>query len=577
MLAAATSREGCNLGSLALYGPLLQELGLAAIMDQYLCRDPRQEYSHGQVLAVLLQARLCEPLALMNVSHWAEESGAALLSGIPTAKLNDDRLGRALDAFFEQRHSVLAQVTAAALKWADVSLDHLHFDPTHLTFTGGYENSEPRPVYSRGQSMPSNGRLPAAHIGHGYLSKRRMLQVGVAAFVDEINFVPIFVHPLDGNRNGHTAMQQQYDLMRQYLKLSDGLMMISDRGTFSAEHVARLYRHGNTVLCALPWNDYVKLYDSHAATLQWQRASFLSQEQTRRRQCASPLPREQYDLAVIDHAVPDELPAAADMPADRKIPARVIFVKSSSAAQLEAQRREKNIDKIQKGLTTLAAKLLRGHPCNTPDSAHRNILRLMGKKSAAQVFCYDIVLLTPQEQAALPAPQSGHRRATHQLLWSLHQAAAEQAKQYDGLYALLTTAPADRFSADALFTRYKQQAYIERSHHEWKTPLAVTPVFLQSPQRVEALVCLLFMALQFRQIIERRYRLASQNDKLLSQRRMTAEKLEKSFRTCLAWHGNVAGRHTLLPTTASKTQRLILQTLRFPSLARQLLPKERSG
>ncbi|MFO0815658.1 MAG: hypothetical protein U0796_20770 [Gemmatales bacterium] len=88
-----------------------------------------------------------------------------------------------------------------------------------------------------------------------------MINIGVAAFVDDINFVPVFVHPLDGNRNGQTAMREQYDLMKRLLPLPEGLLMTSDRGTFSAEHVARLHRDGRHVLCAVPWNDYQKLYD----------------------------------------------------------------------------------------------------------------------------------------------------------------------------------------------------------------------------------------------------------------------------------------------------------------------------
>jgi hypothetical protein len=54
-----------------------------------------------------------------------------------------------------------------------------------------------------------------------------------------------------------------------------------------------------------------------------------------------------------------------------------------------------------------------------------------------------------------------------------------------------------------LFSRFKQQNYVELLHHQWKTPLAVSPVFLQSPRRVEALACLLQIALQVYQVLER--------------------------------------------------------------------------
>ena len=185
---------------------------------------PQQEYSHGQVLQLLLHARLSHPQALVNVERWAEESGAATLHGMPAEKLNDDRVGRALDAFFDHRHSLLAHVTTAALKWAEIKLTRLHFDPTHLTFTGSYDDSEPRPLAARA-ATPQNEALSPAHIGHGYLSRRRMINIGVAAFVDDINFVPVFVHPLDGNCNGHTALREQYDLMKSVLPLHEGMLM----------------------------------------------------------------------------------------------------------------------------------------------------------------------------------------------------------------------------------------------------------------------------------------------------------------------------------------------------------------
>ena len=73
---------------------------------------------------------------------------------------------------------------------------------------------------------------------------------------------------------------------------------------------------------------------------------------------------------------------------------------------------------------------------------------------------------------------------------------------------MLSTGINDLSSSEAreLFTRFKQQNFVELLHHQWKTPLAVHPIFLKSPSRVEALVCLLQIALLVFQILERRYR-----------------------------------------------------------------------
>src|SRR5215468_10623303 len=129
---AVRAEEVINLGPLALLGPLLERVQVAEIIDRHLPPDPQLEFSHGQVLSLLLAARLCQPTALINLPAWAEMTGADILWNFPADKLNDDRLGRALDAFFEHRHSVFASTTAQALQRTHLSLDRLHFDPTNL-------------------------------------------------------------------------------------------------------------------------------------------------------------------------------------------------------------------------------------------------------------------------------------------------------------------------------------------------------------------------------------------------------------------------------------------------------------
>jgi hypothetical protein len=104
--------------------------------------------------------------------------------------------------------------------------------------------------------------------------------------------VPLLGHLRDGNRNGHTAIEQSCELLRAQLPPPPELLLASDRGTFSAAHVARLHRHGYAVLCSAPWNDYRALFDQQRAQLHWQRASYLSREQQRRRDTDSSWPRE---------------------------------------------------------------------------------------------------------------------------------------------------------------------------------------------------------------------------------------------------------------------------------------------
>jgi hypothetical protein len=550
-----------HLGHLALLAPLLQRLDVAAIIDRHLPPDPQRAFSHGQILSLLLAARLCQPTALINIPTWAADTGADFLWDIPADCLNDDRLGRALDAFFTQRHSILTSVAAQTLHLADLPRDRLHFDPTHLCFAGAYESSQPRPLTNSRPLSPA-ADMPPAHITRGYGDDAKLIQVGVTCVVDELGAVPLISQCLDGNANGHTAIRQQCDWLLAEGLLRPGTLLISDRGTFSAEHVARLHRHGCPVLCSVPWEDYQGLYDGQADRLNWQRASYLSREQQRRRQTNSSLPQEYYNLAVVRHTL-------ADPQSGETIPCRVLFVYSSADEAICRQTRERDILRLRQGLEAIAATVTRGHPQTTPASIARRVTRLFGNRAAARFFHWEMRALTAQEQATLPPPMRGCRRPTYRFTYTFDEEAAVAAARYDGLAALLTTASRQQ-SGDLLFTQFKQQNYVELCHHQWKTPLAVRPVFLKSPRRVEALVCLMQVALTAYQLLERLYRQSVAADADRSELHRTSESLLRVFRSYgLIERGTVVGR-VVHATRLTTEQSRVLRQLRFPTPAQLL-------
>jgi hypothetical protein len=331
-----------------------------------------------------------------------------------------------------------------------------------------------------------------------------------------------------------------------------------------------LYRHGYYALCSMNWEDYQGLYDHHAASLTWQAASFLSREQQRRRASDSALPRDEYRLAVLHHALTDPSSGAA-------LPGRPIFVSSSADARGCRQRRADNIATIRAGLEAIAARAARGHVRCRPETIARAVTRLLGQWAAARYFHWHVQILTEAERAALPAPAPGQRRSSYRLLYSFDAAAAEAEVRYDGLSVLFTTAPLLR-SADELSSDFKGQNAIELLHHQSKTPLAVRPVFLKSPQRVEALVSLLQVALQVYQVLERRYRQTVAAEAPVSERQMTAESLLRHFRV----YGLVLRREAVgrVVQATRLTQRQILQQLSLPTpaqLLRQSLPAVPTG
>jgi hypothetical protein len=136
-----TEAEACRFGPLAVIFPLIERMNVIPIINQHCPADRQAEYDYGRTLSLLMAARLYSPLGLSNVAQWAKESGADILWGIPPEKLNDDRLGRAIDALFEQRHSILAHLALHVAREFNAPRQEMHYDPTHLLFTGEYEQA----------------------------------------------------------------------------------------------------------------------------------------------------------------------------------------------------------------------------------------------------------------------------------------------------------------------------------------------------------------------------------------------------------------------------------------------------
>lgn len=560
-----SSAESCNIGALAVIWPLLERMGVVEIVNRHLPADPQAEYDHGTVLSLLAAARLYSPVALVNVARWAEASGADILWNLPVEKITDDRLGKSLDAFFTQRHSILAAVALRISQEFDVSLTELHYDPTHILLHGAYEDSEPRPELQAGEPVRSNDQLPPAHITQGRPMSDapkdvQMIHAGLCTVVDQWGALPIFGHTVAGNQNGHTAAAEQLALLQKHLKPA-ALTFISDRGTFSAGHLLRLSQSGFAAIAAAPWDDFRALFDEQQANLRWKRASYLSIEQQRRRVQGN-LPHEHYDLAVVRHTLVERESGA-------EIPCRVIFVFSTADQKVAQKNRDKSVAKIRSGLEHLQKSVADGRRHTDPTAVARRVAKVLGQRQAAAYFQYEIKPLTPEERRQLPPPARGCKRPEYRFEFTYDHKAAERDAKYDGYSVLVTTAP-QALSADQAFTKYKQQSYAELANHEFKTPLAVHPIFLHNPRRVEALVFLLLLTLTLYFLLQRLYRQTVPADAPRKEQRTTTETILRAFsRYTLLIHHQRLGR-IVQPTRLTTRQRQILNQLGFDTPAQIL-------
>jgi hypothetical protein len=89
-----------------------RRLDLAGIVDRACPVREVATLTHGQVICALVANRLTSPTPLRRVEDWAQAWAVPEVFGILPERLNDDRIGRALDAIAPKLDQIVGSVGA---------------------------------------------------------------------------------------------------------------------------------------------------------------------------------------------------------------------------------------------------------------------------------------------------------------------------------------------------------------------------------------------------------------------------------------------------------------------------------
>jgi transposase len=149
-----------------------------------------------------------------------------------------------------------------------------------------------------------------------------------------------------------------------------------------------------------------------------------------------------------------------------------------------------------------------------------------------------------------------------------------EAARCDGIFPLISNEAG--MSAKDLLLAYKQQPMIEKRYAQLKTDFAVAPVYLKEVSRIQALLCVYFLALLVESLLERELRRAMEAEGLeglplypegRACRWPTARKVIDLFED-VQRHELSAGRRPaeVFTTKLSRLQRRILRLLKMKGI-----------
>lgn len=452
------------VGALPLVTPVLERLDVAGIVDRACPMRGRAHLTHGEVIAALVANRLTAPRPLYDVMGWANDYAVGEWLGTPGGLLNDDRLGRALDALAGRMDEVASAVALAAIGSYGADAARLHWDFTSVAFTGAYEDQDPGgPVIAYGHSSDRKGH-------------RRQLKVAHATTAAG---VPLYGRVVDGGRHEGAETGELLERLRA-LAGPKKLLLVADSALVTKANLAAADKSKIRFVSRLPRSFGYEDAALAVPEADWRPLTYSSERSRRLPKAKRPtFAGVEADIEMIG---PDKI--------TRRF--RVLYVRGSEEADAARTSRAKLLARAEDTLASIA-RGVETKPGQDPEKVERRIAKAVAKGRVGNWIRTELT--------------TGHDGVLR-LRWWRDNDALTDAERRDGLYALVTNMSPRQCSADRLLALYKDQMLSERAHHFLKGPLAVRPVFLKSSRRAAALVQVCSLALLVYGLVETEVRQA---------------------------------------------------------------------
>lgn len=456
------------IGALPAIQSYFQRLDIAATIDRLVPSEA--ELPLGPLVEIFIANRLLRPTAMFRLGGWAQQLGFTDFYQLDPAKLNDDRFGRVLERIAAHADTIESALVLRAIHEFDVDVSQIHRDITSVELYGAYE-----------QPLPQNrdqAQCPQPTYGHSKSGKKHVKQIQLELSVAADGGVPLLHQTLDGNTPETSTHQEHLRRLQQTLSTSN-VLHIGDSKHDTQENLLNIVAAKGRFLCAGAFTEalqqrYLKIRDK------MRRIAYCPNSQ-------ASLPVEQRDVYQA-HEVEELLQGEVK---GRRVRCRyrLIFVYSEARARQQRQTRERHVAKIRAEFEAVTRNLNK-YSLKSREAIVRRLEKAQLKYAEGSLFRYEL------------AGRAGGFRLT----WGIDGRAQAEWEKLEGVFVLKTNLSRSSHPVVDVLEKYKGQSQVEKRFHHVKGPLSVTPLFLEKPERMAGLVCVVVWALLVMALMERQVR-----------------------------------------------------------------------
>ena len=423
-----------QFGNVYLGLALWRRLGLGEFFEVQVGAG-HEEIPWPLMACILTLSRFCAPSSELKIAEfWYGRTALDDLLGVPVAKVNDDRLYRALDAVLPTRDALFTHLQQRYGQWFGTTFDILLYDITSTYFEGlMVRNPQARRGYSR------DGRPDC-------------LQVCIGLIVTPEG-LPIAYEVFEGNRGDSTTVEEIIERLRTKYG-HERRVWVMDRGMVSEEILEQLRQWKASYLVGTP-KSMLKSFERELL--------------------------DESDWARVVNGVEVKLCRAPD-----GRPETFVLCRAPGRREKERAMRGRQVQNLETALRKLKEATERKiRPLRDQSKAERRIGRMMQRYTrAARLF----------EVTVSSTPAASARGAARlQVSWTKREEPSAWAELADGCYLLRTNLPAT--DPEQLWKTYIGLTQVEFSFRLSKTDLALRPIYHHLEQRAQAHILVCFLAL----------------------------------------------------------------------------------
>ena len=488
------ARDGLKLdskaiSSLPIINKFIDRIELKKLLLSYIPSKKNQKLSHVDAILIFVRNILLEREPLYKLSEWAAGFDPFLvgLNNMDPEILNDDRVGRSLDALFDaDRASLLTNIVLKTVDEFKVELSQLHNDSTTVTVFGEYKSG----------NSSRNGKTSISLLrGHNKDYRQDLKQLLFTLTVSRDGAVPIHYKSYDGNITDDRTHIQTWEALRRITMASD-FIYVADAKLATREQMTYITKEGGRFISVLP-----EIRKECGQFKSWIRSSNIEWQQLE----VKPGGRSYGS---------DHLYWGYDCPIPSEEGYRIIWILDSLKQDLDGRRRQSKIEKTIKALGILKSKV-GTRKWKTKKQIEQSVEDIFTKYKSDRFFDWNMVVKEVetyrQKKKGRPGSDTEYVKIVKRQ-WTFEAMPngikIQDDAATDGMFPLITNIEAGDLSMSEVLEKYKFQPYIEKRHQQFKSVFEAAPVFLKLPHRIEALMFVYFIVLTLNALIERELRLA---------------------------------------------------------------------